>query len=341
MKWFRLGTAGLSGLSLGLLLASAGAGAQTRPPSRAAAAKYRTNFMVYDVRTKATQKLFSLEGEWHAPNWSADGLFFISDMGGSLYRIPLQGANRAKPEKIDANSKLTFTNDHALSWDGRRIGATAIRLPMPAHARGAAGLANPILLMDSDGSSVREIRPGWMHGWSPDSKYLACTETLGRGSHIYRIQADGSDALQMTSGNTRDDGPEYSADGKWIYFCSNRSGKWDVWRMPASGAGPGDKRAQQITRGSDTQDWFPHLSRDGEWLYTVSYPPDQPDHGYIGEGMKIKLLRLKNGLPAKGFELTTVRSFFGGQGSGNTSGWSPDSKKFAWTEYVKVSASAR
>jgi hypothetical protein len=38
--------------------------------------------------------------------------------------------------------------------------------------------------------------------------------------------------------------------------------------------------------------------------------------------------------------LTTVRTFFGGQGSGNTGGWSPDSKKFAWTEYERSETSA-
>ncbi len=341
MKWLRWGFLWLSNLTLGLMFASAGSAAQTRSQSPAVVAKYRTSFMVYNVRTKVVQKLFSLEGEWHAPNWTPDGQYFVSDMGGSLYRIPVRGANQGKPEKIYASPKLTITNDHALSWDGNHIGATGIRLPMPAHSHGAADLANPILVMNSDGRTAREVHLGWMHGWSPNGSYLLYTRTVRDESNIFRIDADGGGELQMTEGIAKNDGPEYSADGKWIYFCSNRSGKWDVWRMPASGAGPEGKLARQVTHGADTQDWFPHLSRDGRWLYTISYPRDQPDHGYIGEGMKIKLLRLKDGLPATGAELTTVRTFFGGQGSGNTSGWSPDSMKFAWTEYVKVPERAR
>lgn len=63
---------------------------------------------------------------------------------------------------------------------------------------------------------------------------------------------------------------------------------------------------------------------------------DHPDHSYIGAGMKIKLLRLDKGIAAKGAVLTTVRTFFGGQGSGNTGGWARDSKKFAWTEYGTI-----
>jgi hypothetical protein len=51
-----------------------------------------------------------------------------------------------------------------------------------------------------------------------------------------------------------------------------------------------------------------------------------PDHNYIGDRIKIKLLRLENGVAASGAELTTVKTFSGGQGSGNTNGWAPDSR---------------
>ena len=29
--------------------------------------------------------------------------------------------------------------------------------------------------------------------------------------------------------------PSWSHDGKWIYFCSDRGGTRDIWRMPAQG----------------------------------------------------------------------------------------------------------
>lgn len=302
----------------------------------AARPKYRTHFVTYDVQKKTTSTLFTIDGEWHAPNWTADGKYIVSDMGNALYRIPVSGADKGKPEKIYAAANMMATNDHAASWDGKQIAATAIKLPMPARIRGAADIPNPILVMNVDGSGAHQVHMGWLHGWSPDGKYLVYTGTIGDSANIYRIDTDGSGELRMTTGKAADDGPEYSADGKWVYFCSKRSGKWDGWRMPASGAGPGDKLAEQVTFGTDTQDWFPHISPDGKWLYTLSYPMDHPDHNYIGAGMKIKLLRLKNGVGAKGAKLTTVRTFFGGQGSGNTGGWAPDSKTFAWTEYEVV-----
>lgn len=318
------------------------AGAMKNPAqARASAPKYRTHFMTYDVQKKTTSILFTIEGEWHAPNWTADGKYIVSDMGNALYRIPVSGADRGKPEKIFAAADMVATNDHAVSWDGKQIAATAIKLPMPAKIRSAADIPNPILVMNVDGSSAHPVHMGWLHGWSPDGKYLVYTGTLQDSANIYRINVDGSGELRMTSGKAADDGPEYSADGKWVYFCSKRSGKWDGWRMPAGGAGPDDKLAQRVTSGTDTQDWFPHISPDGKLLYTISYPMDHPDHNYIGDGMKIKMLRLKNGVGAKGAELTTVRIFFGGQGSGNTGGWTQDSKQFSWTEYETIAPAAK
>jgi len=322
--------------SLFLCLVAAVA-AQNPAQSAVAAPQYRTHFVIYDVQKKATSTLFTIEGEWHAPNWTPNGKYIISDMGGDLYRIPVHGASAGKPEKIGISQKMMATNDHALSWDGKQIAITGIA-PSTAKIRSAADIHNPLFIMKIDGSNAREVHLGWLHAWSPDGKYVSYVQYHGDNFDIYRINTDGSGELLMTTNKAQDDGPEYSADGKWVYFCSNRSGKWDGWRMPAAGAGPDDKLAEKITHGTDTQDWFPHVSLDGKWLYTISYPIDHPDHNYVGDGIKIKLLSLENGVAAKGAELTTVRTFFGGQGSANTGGWAPDSRKFAWTEYETLPA---
>ena len=334
MKSLRCALMLLSGLCVGLLFAVTTLAAQnaTQPGAVAPRPKYRTHFVIYDVQKKTTETIFTVEGEWHAPNWTPDGEYIVSDMGGDLYRIPVSGATAGNPEKIRVSQKMMATNDHALSWDGTQIAITGLIPPLPKTIRSAADIHNPLFIMNMDGSHAREVHLGWLHGWSPDGKYVVYVQYHGDNFDIYRINADGSGEMLMTTNKAQDDGPEYAADGKWVYFCSNRSGKWDGWRMPADGAGPDDKLAERITNG-DTQDWFPHISPDGKWLYTISYPMDHPDHQYVGDGMKIKLLRLENGVGAKGADLTTVRTFFGGQGSGNTGGWAHDSKKFAWTEY--------
>ena len=330
-----------SGLVLALVFVSVGLSAQNPSRGGGVALKYRTHFVSYDVEKKTTTTLFTIEGEWHAPNWTPDGMYIVSDMAGGLYRVPVSGVNRGKPEKIDVSQKMMATNDHALSWDGKQIAITGITAPIPAKMRSPADIHNPIFIMKMDGSTAHEVHLGWLHGWSPDGNYVVYAQYHEDHFKVYRINSDGSGELLMTTKKAEDDGPEYSADGKWVYFCSDRSGKWDAWRMPADGAGAGDKRAEKITNGGDTQDWFPHISPDGKWLYVISYPMDHPDHSYIGDGMKIKLLRVENGVGAQGAELTTVRTFFGGQGSANTGGWSVDSTKFAWSEYETISEQAK
>src|SRR5262249_11918739 len=37
--------------------------------------------------------------------------------------------------------------------------------------------------------------------------------------------------------------PNWSRDGKWIYFASDRTGRFEIWRVPAEGG-----TAEQITR---------------------------------------------------------------------------------------------
>jgi len=325
------------GLCLGILFSANLLNAQgaAQPTAAAQKPKYRTHIMVYDVRTGTTKNLFTGEGEFHAPNWTVDGKYIYSDHDGDLYRIPVIGDKAGVPEKIELGVKMMGTNDHALSWDGKQLAITGIALPLPKTIRSAADVKNPLFIANIDGSNAHDVHLGWLHGWAPDNQHVVYTQYNKDNFDIYRINLDGSGELQLTANKAADDGPEYSADGKWIYFCSNRSGKWDGWRTPADGAGADDKLAERVTHG-DAQEWFPHISPDGKWLYVIAYPIDHPDHSYIGDGIKIKLLKLQNGVAAKGAELKTVATFFGGQGSANTGGWAPDSKKFAWSVYEKL-----
>ena len=289
--------------------------------------------MIYNVQQRTTNTLFTIDGEWHAPNWTPKGQYIVSDMGGELYRIPVSGSNAGKPEKINVSLRMMITNDHALSWDGKQIAVTGITPPMPAKIRTPADIHNPLFLMKVDGTNTHEVHLGWLHGWSPDGKYVVYTQYHENNFDIYRISADGSGELLMTTNSGQDDGPEYSADGKWVYLCSNRSGKWDGWRMPAGGAGPDDKLAEKITNGVDTQDWFPHISPDGQWLYTISYPIDHPVH-------TLHWGRHEDQATTPGKRRGRERRWtnYGEDllwrpGLGQYGGWAPDSKRFAWTEY--------
>ena len=136
----------------------------------------------------------------------------------------------------------------------------------------------------------------------------------------------------MDSNAGYDDGPDYSPDGKWIYFNSDRSGGWDIWRIPADGAGPNDAKAQQITNDA-MEDWFPHPSPDGKWLLFLSFPVGTKNHGERMAGTQLRMMPMPGARPAEKPKVQLLTTFFGGQGTINVNSWSPDSKKFAYVIY--------
>jgi WD40-like Beta Propeller Repeat len=79
---------------------------------------------------------------------------------------------------------------------------------------------------------------------------------------IYLVGADGGKPRRLTGEGFRDIRPSFSADGKWIYFSSNRSGRIEVWKVPAGGGTP-----QQVTQISGNE---PFESPDGKFLYFVN-----------------------------------------------------------------------
>lgn len=58
------------------------------------------------------------------------------------------------------------------------------------------------------------------------------------GEDIYVISAEGGVPRQLTKHPAEDVVPNWSRDGDWIYFASNRSGEYQVWKVPASGGEP-------------------------------------------------------------------------------------------------------
>jgi Tol biopolymer transport system component len=101
--------------------------------------------------------------------------------------------------------------------------------------------------------------------------------------------------------------------------------------MPADGAGPDDKNAQQVTSNEDEEDWFPHCSPDGKWLVFIAFPKGTAGHN---AHLNVKLQMIP--LPGDHIErqpAQTLATFFGGQGTINVNSWSPDSQKIGFVSY--------
>jgi len=92
----------------------------------------------------------------------------------------------------------------------------------------------------------------WQGRFSPDGRWIsfnAFNATDPSVSTVYAISASGGEWIKLTEGRYWDDKPRWSPDGKAIYFVSNRTGFFNVWKVrfdPASG-----KPLDQPTRVTD------------------------------------------------------------------------------------------
>jgi Tol biopolymer transport system component len=162
--------------------------------------------------------------------------------------------------------------------------------------------------------------PSYLHGWSPDGKYLVFCGSRDGEYDVYRVPVNGGPEVKLTDTKGLDDGPEYSPDGKYIYFNSVRSGTMQIWRMKADGSDQ-----EQVTN-DEFNNWFAHISPDGKSMVFLSFLKEEVEPGIHPpyKHVYIRTMAVENGKPK------VLAYVYGGQGSINTPSWSPDSKRIAF-----------
>jgi Tol biopolymer transport system component len=223
------------------------------------------------------------------------------------------------------------------------------------------------LSLINSGSAVQNNND---HGISFNGKKLAISnhtiENGGRNSIIYTLPVSGGKPKRIT-----EKGPSYwhgwSPDGKYLVYCAERNGQYDVYQIPSKGGAekqltntPGlddgpeyspdgkyiyfnstrtgvmqiwrmkpDGSEQEQVTFDDYNDWFAHPSPDGKLLIFVSYLPEVPAKSHP-QNQRV-MLRI---LPVNGNEPKVAAHIYGGQGTINVPSWSPDSKKVAFVSYT-------
>lgn len=269
---------------------------------------------IIDVETGHREAIYTESGSFEAPNWTTDGAALIYNRAGGLYRFPL---DTRIPERIDTGVATGLNNDHVLTFDGARIGISH-RSPDPEQ--GGKSIVSILPVEGGEAVRITPLAPSYLHGWSPDGTTLTFTGERGDGNYdIYAIPADGGEEIRLTDAPGLDDGSEYTPDGKYIYFNSERSGRMQLWRMRPDGS-----EQEQVTDDAHNN-WFPHISPDGQWIVFLSYgqdvAPNQHPH--------YKRVYLRR-MPITGGEPTVIAYLYGGQGTINVPSWSPDSRYVAF-----------
>ena len=271
---------------------------------------------IYDLEKGESREVVRFDRLIEAPNWSRDGKSLFYNSRGELYRYDLE---KGTEEKLDTGLCRNCNNDHVLSPDGRSI----------AVSHSEESWMSRVYIVPIGGGEPRLVTencPCFLHGWSPDGETLAyCAfRDMEKGGDIYTIPVSGGEERQLTFTEGLNDGPEYSPDGKHIWFNSVRSGLMQAWRMNADGS-----EQTQMTFDEGWNTWFPHISPDGKKVVMIAYkkgdlkPGEHLPHKWVE-------LRLMN---ADGSRLKTLLTLFGGQGTINVNSWAPDSKRFAYVRY--------
>src|ERR1044071_4028897 len=215
-----------------------------------------SNLEILDVESGSRKILYSSPESLQAPNWTTDGKALIYNSKGRLYRFDLA---REKADILNTDFATSNNNDHVLSFDGKMIGIS--------HHSKEDQNKSIIYVLRADGGKPRRVTskgPSYLHGWSPDGRFLIYTGERNGEFDIYKVSAEGGEETRLTDAKGLDDGSEYTPDGKYIYFNSNRTGGMQLWRMKPDG---GDQ--EQVT-SDEYNNWFPHVSPDGKWIMFLS-----------------------------------------------------------------------
>jgi Tol biopolymer transport system component len=204
-------------------------------------------------------------GSDYSPSWAPDGsqiAYRSAREGGGIFLMPpLSGAPR----------KLVSQKDQASLRASPQWSADASRLAYVVQDEGST-LERLEVLTLRNGETRRYALPGrWACrceiSWSPDGRLIAYVDSQGHDMPISQILvlrlADGS-VRPATEGRFSDWSPSFSADGRALYFVSNRGGAMDLWQLPLGGDGAPAGPPRPVTVGVGMQ--RAAFSPDGERL---------------------------------------------------------------------------
>jgi TolB protein len=253
-----------------------------------------------------------------APNWTPDGEALLLNGDGRLWRLRVEPGSTPEPVAIDGLPPIN--NDHVLD---------AVRGLIYISANDGHLYVAPIAGGTASRVSHDPTRYHFLHGVSPDGATLAFVD-LPRGDfsaagRLALMPSAGGDTSYPEAGSRHIDGPEFSADGSWIYLNTEefgvRPGHAQLARVPSDGG-----LLERLVE-SDTVDWFPHLSPAGDLATYISFPT-----GTLGHPADLPVeIRV---VPTADWSAPIrVIPLFGGQGTLNVNSWSPDGRRFGYVAY--------
>lgn len=259
----------------------------------------------------------TVAGFMQSPNWAPDRKSVYVHEDGRLRKISYLTPDAGGPPEDVAVGKLVgCSGNFGLSPDGKYLAVSC------AETKG--GRHDVYVLPAAGGDNPRKLTNGatgsFFHAWAPDSQTIAFTRGSAGKADIFTVPLAGGAEARLTS-DTVNDGPDYTPDGKFIYFDSLRSGSSQIWRMKSDGTG-----AEQITDDGRFSS-SPHVSPDGKSVAFLSQPAGSDQQGITAATLNV--MSLGDGL------IRPIVDFQGNRGSFSMYGWG-DATHLAFVSYQQL-----
>ena len=224
--------------------------------------------LTFDNTVIPSPPTWTRDGRWivfSSPRISIPTLWRIPVSGGSPIQIPQVGVVAVHPSVSPSGNRLAYEQigGHSSIWSlqlsepGKRDSRMLVTgsagfnwapefSPDGKRIAFLSGRAGPLEVWtcNRDGSDLIQLTSlggATLAGpprWSPDGQRIAFNSALGEHNAIFVMKAEGGLARPLTRDASDNVNASWSHDGKWIYFTSNRSGEWQIWRMPSGGGEP-------------------------------------------------------------------------------------------------------
>jgi WD40 repeat protein len=230
-----------------------------------------SSLYVYDVESKEEKKIIG--GVRSALAWSADSkkIYYskLTDDQNIGFRISDLFVFNLDEEEETHLTKGRRASNPSLSPDGKFL----------CFAVTNDGTTN-VGISDTTGSNVRIItkfkngEQVYLPKWSPNGENIVFGYSFREEQDIATVNVGSGEVEMLIAGIPDDRNPSYSADGKYLYFSSDRTGIFNIYKMEVA-----SKTIEQVTNvlgGAFT----PSISDSGKVTYSL----------YTSKGFKINYL---------------------------------------------------